>query len=372
MEVGMKHLLYLAVALGIICTQMTHAQTWVSLNGPQIASEIRDISVTTNGSTAYIADAHYVLKSTNTGTMWGVTGQPYSNPLLVLVKPNDAEIVHAAINGELVRSTNGGTSWTSTPGLQDLTPLRLVAAATDPTKMLLGRTKVSGNSAIYNSTNSGANWNPVTQFTANTDVYDFAPYPVRGDGYDGVVLAGSINPGGAPEGEKNSSPATSSGLWLSTNYGQSWNENGLGNRNIRSVAIIPKGFENDYIRLIVDKVSGGADVVLRNTSLNDPEGWTEVFSGADETRLIRLKSRNNYLFLATSSGVYRSTDEGETWSPKNSGLGTDTDILSIAPTATGDIVFAGTASTVYKSTDNGDTWMDVGKMNVSSVEETRE
>jgi photosystem II stability/assembly factor-like uncharacterized protein len=65
--------------------------------------------------------------------------------------------------------------------------------------------------------------------------------------------------------------------------------------------------------------------------------------------------------------VYRSTDTGENWYEANIGLPQDDrNVLSIA--TCDDAVFAGTTKSLYKSTDNGNSWMNIGRMDVSSVE----
>ncbi len=372
----MKHLLrkqsfglYLATGACLLFADMLNAQTWTSLNGPQVASNVKDISITSSGSTLYVADANHVLKSTNDGAGWAVTSQPYSSPLLVLVKPNDGSIVLAAKNGELKYNNQGGggSGWTTISNLADLTPLCLVAAVNDNTVMLLGRTYVSNNNAIWRSSNSGASWSKVTTFGASTNVHDFDTYPTAGQGRDGVILAGGINPSGAPEGSSNSSPATTSGLWKSADYGANWDQNGLGNRNVRSVAIVPKPSATDYIRLAADNVAAGNDALMRNTSLTDDGQWTQItLSPAPaDIYLIRRKASNGNIFLAASNGVWKSTDDGASFTQV--GL-SGTDVISLAVSSTGNNVFAGTANTLYKSTDNGSNWTEVGKMNVSSTD----
>jgi hypothetical protein len=59
------------------------------------------------------------------------------------------------------------------------------------------------------------------------------------------------------------------------------------------------------------------------------------------------------LFTSTAdSGVYRSTDDGDTWIAAKTGL--PRDILTI--TSAGTALFAGRDAGVYRSTNNGDTW----------------
>ena len=65
---------------------------------------------------------------------------------------------------------------------------------------------------------------------------------------------------------------------------------------------------------------------------------------------------NGDVFVGTQGGgVFRSTDNAETWTGVNNGL-TDTNVQALAINSAGDI-FAGTFSSgVFRSTDNGDTW----------------
>jgi len=68
---------------------------------------------------------------------------------------------------------------------------------------------------------------------------------------------------------------------------------------------------------------------------------------------------SGHIFAGTyfGGGVFRSTDNGDNWTPVNTGLDCG-NIWSLAINPVGTI-FAGTAGCgtgVYRSTDNGDSW----------------
>jgi photosystem II stability/assembly factor-like uncharacterized protein len=75
---------------------------------------------------------------------------------------------------------------------------------------------------------------------------------------------------------------------------------------------------------------------------------------------------NGDLFVATFSGVYRSTDNGEIWEETNTQLPTST-AISLAVNSSG-TVFLGKIDGLYKSNDIGNSWVQVSPNVSSSIE----
>jgi hypothetical protein len=149
-------------------------------------------------------------------------------------------------------------------------------------------------SGIFRSTDRGATWTPANNGLTTTIILTMAT------GRNGEIFAGALK-GGTNAG----------GIFRSTDRGNSWTDisNGMANRSIHAIGMARNG----------DLYAG----VYRN---------------------------------GTSTGFYRSTDNGESWSPsslENAG------VLALAFDSTGTI-YAGLASEalsgVYRSTDNGETW----------------
>ncbi|MGD0711488.1 MAG: T9SS type A sorting domain-containing protein [Bacteroidales bacterium] len=83
--------------------------------------------------------------------------------------------------------------------------------------------------------------------------------------------------------------------------------------------------------------------------------WQQTSFSSSQVDCTAIRDSN--IFVGTfNNGVYLSTDNGSTWTAKNSGL-TSTTIFEL--TLKGDTVFAGTANGVFKSTNNGAGWVAV-------------
>jgi photosystem II stability/assembly factor-like uncharacterized protein len=61
--------------------------------------------------------------------------------------------------------------------------------------------------------------------------------------------------------------------------------------------------------------------------------------------------------MGEGGGMFRSTDNGETWMEQNSGF-TAFDVNAVAINSAGHI-FAGAAGGVFRSTNDGDSWVDI-------------
>ena len=163
---------------------------------------------------------------------------------------------------------------------------------------------------------------------------------------------------------------TYDGVFRSTNNGDSWTEVITGLPNflvVSSLAINSSGH-------IFAGVSGG---VFRST--NNGDSWTAVNNGLADFDVNTLAiNASGHIFVGTAGtyvggvfqfgGVYRSTDDGNSWMPVNSGLPNDTrDVFTLAINSSGHIFAGNTRGTagayhgggVFRSIDNGNSWMEV-------------
>lgn len=92
-------------------------------------------------------------------------------------------------------------------------------------------------------------------------------------------------------------------------------------------------------------------------SANEGSSWTQINSGLEHFRIQAVIARGNFLYAGTSSGgVYRSANKGDSWTQINNGFAN----LRINAFAYNDnYIFAGTDSGVYRSNTNGDVWNQV-------------
>lgn len=157
------------------------------------------------------------------------------------------------------------------------------------------------------------------------------------------------------------------GLWKSTNDGLTWSvvTDNIGVLGISKIVIHPTEPETIYIATgdgdgsdnysigVLKSMNGG--LTWNTTGLN----WTQ-----SNTRLIRgliIDPQNpNVLVVASSAGIYRSLNSGETWTLESSGNFYDLEAVSVSPGLTQ--YYAATNTVVFSSSDFGDTWAAVQTM----------
>jgi photosystem II stability/assembly factor-like uncharacterized protein len=144
-------------------------------------------------------------------------------------------------------------------------------------------------------------------------------------------------------------------MFLSNNYGESWVDKGFG--SINSLIVLGK---NIY--------AGTNDGVWLST--DNGENWIQKKSGLGldhETPVISvLATKGSNIFAGKEyGGVYLSTNDGDSWTLKDSNLAIfGVNIIYISESN----IFVGSSSQgTYLSTDNGDSWMNISAISANSI-----
>lgn len=260
-----------------------------------------------------------VFKSTDGGTSWTQTGPLYTGGDYeghrLTVSGSNGNYLFAATSQGIYRTTDGGTNWT-----------QVKTGEHWDIKFKPGDDSVvyaSSGTAIFYSTQGGRSG---TWLTATTD------FSVTGAGRIELAVS-AANPnyvyalGGA-------TPAAGqfTGIFRSTNSGISYTrrcntpnilgseENGLdgNNQGAYDLGITAKPTDAEYVatcglNVWVSNGSNGASSMVWSTK------YREGYAGAankyihPDVHAVAYNPLNNYLYAGTDGGIYRSTDDGTSW-----------------------------------------------------------
>jgi photosystem II stability/assembly factor-like uncharacterized protein len=284
-----------------------------------------------------------ILKSTNGGTTWGLTGLQRSGSatFTIVVNPSVHQTVYAAMDNGVQRSTNGGTNWTSV----------LTGRATDlimrPDSNEILYAAISGT-GLYRSTDGGTNWvqktaglppsAQINRMTLALCASQPAIIYTRIFG-DHPTVAGS----------------DTNRVYRSTDAGETWSNVGAslswgpkhgssGGSDYTTLGITDhmnpegddeeaggaQGWYNNYIAVDPSDPSvvyvGGIDV-FRTT--NGGSSWTNITRGysggsvhVDQHAFAFDPVNPSTIVVGNDGGVYRSTNRGTTWSNLNGDINT--------------------------------------------------
>ncbi|HEY0831047.1 MAG TPA: hypothetical protein VGE99_07885 [Candidatus Dormibacteraeota bacterium] len=263
----------------------------MSLPGQRLAATVAALWVIAIATLTAVADA---LPDSTWVPIKPLPGQARAAVFALAVDPaNNQSIVAGNSAGSLLRSTNGGTSWTTVhPGKATLTN---VAYSPFTAGLVLAGTRGSG--ALV-SRDGGGTWSAVQGLEGRTvRVFAFALT---------LVAAG-----------------TDHGVYLSAD-GVTWSQSGLSDRSIGALAV-------EAIHAPVRLVAGSDTQASAGTlplfqSVDGGATWTTFnppISGNIVVRLVGgpLPPTGNVrpLVVGTNTGLFESTDNGATFSPLSGG-----------------------------------------------------
>jgi hypothetical protein len=359
-------------AMAILSSGVAHGGVWTS-HGPR-GGIVRALAVDpTNPSTVYAATSSGgIFKSTNGGNAWSSSsnGIPSLSSYIitdVAVDPATPSRVYAtAQTGPdfgLLRSTNGGASWTFDATVQ------ATAIAIDPaTPTTLWAV---GGADLLKSIDAGLTWSPVltgyhtfsvaidpvTPNTVYVGSLDWLLKTIDGGAHWNPVGAGlpsnlqhipaiAIDPG---------TPTTlfvgtTVGIYRSIDAGMSW------------APVGPAGFYVQALKVdatdpdVVYAGGLGPDDVSVYKSVDGGVSWDPT-PLSESTNALALVGPMTLLAGTADTGMFKTTDAAVTWGPANTGL-TATAVFSVAtnPAQSGNVYSGTLRNGVVRSSDAGGSW----------------
>ncbi|MBI5474830.1 MAG: T9SS type A sorting domain-containing protein [Ignavibacteriae bacterium] len=305
-----------------------------------------------------------VFLSTDNGSTWVGAGQP-STLLTSVVADDDGNLFVGTYGNGIYCSSNKGTSWRQfNDGLQGF-DLYLSSIAGHSGRIYAGtyhgRVVESNGSEPWHSAETGISSPPVLNIEslqgdeifvgAMGDVFRSTnigeSWETVSPRRDSTFVSAMKSLGGSRIiiGTENGD------VFLSTDRGSSWTVagNGLPRLAISCFALEPGGALYSSI---------GSYGIFRSTDFGGT--WQRLGTSGlyPYVNAIEINAAGN-IFAGSWQGIFLSTDKGSTWVQKDRGI-TYPSIYSLASNPNGTMIAGTTSSGIYRSTDNAESWIQTG------------
>jgi photosystem II stability/assembly factor-like uncharacterized protein len=311
---NIDNVLYAGTKTDGIYASRNEGSTWFAVNN---GIETKSISVITSINDTLLAgtSGYGVIHSTDRGQTW-LPSSNYSGATVVSMIVKD-QYVFAGTSQGVLRSSDDGITWEQLPFYNFETARAMCST---------GNKLIAAGSSLqsFASTDNGNNWYVIESLAAEV----FSLY-ARGD----TVYAGARNK-----------------IYRSVDGGNTF-----------------FGIEIpfDYSLVNINSITSIGQTLFMGTTYDDGVykstnyglTWESVNEGMGPKDVRALVvTQSSYLIAGSHyAGVYRSTDNGESWNKSVSGFPAGSSILSMFNADRG--VLAGTRDGIYKTTNNGTTWV---------------
>ncbi|MCA0389024.1 MAG: T9SS type A sorting domain-containing protein [Bacteroidetes bacterium] len=256
----------------------------------------------------------------NSGENWTKSSTSISSGTLRSITCNGSNILATGDNGQVIRSTNGGTSFTSATVAGGIT-IQDIKFTNSTTAYLVA------GASIYKSTDAGGTWN-VSHAYASTTFYEISFF----DDNNGIAVG------------------TSGKTSYTTNAGTSWN-NVVYTPTFTIYTITTSGSSTAF-------ASGDNGKILKTTDKG--ASWTNSNTITGPINSVFSIDGVNVWAVGNFGNIFKSPDAGANWSPVTSGTTSHLQSVRFSDSQNGIIV--GNLGFTLKTTNGGLTWTGTMQM----------
>jgi len=279
----------------------------------------------------------------------------------------DPSIVHTEIPAKMGLAAPvaaNDDTWTSSGPIGGYVTC-LAIAPSDPNVMYAGT-----EGGIYKTSDGGVTW---------TWVGDI--YMQYGDTPSTTNFATILDLQIAPDNPELIYAGTETGIYISQNGGRDWTNTKPGYVFVNSIAVDPSNPKNILIGIGRSDMQSDHEVIGIFKSTDGGETWVEklprestgeeldsvktIIFDTNDAQTVYAGTRKWDELGGYNSGLRKSTDGGETWSPLKEGLARSVWKLTMTPSGFSPATiyaYAGFINNdIYASTDQGTTWVPLGK-----------
>ena len=308
-------------------------KTWTSVKGVDNFG-VRSLISAPSKPTRFISGTlHGVMLSEDSGKTWTRISDPQNAEMqgitAVAVDPQNPDIIYAGTSHLPWKSTDGGKTWESIHNgmIDDSDVFSLYVDGANPQDIF-----ASACSGIYSSANRGDMWKKLIGIPNSSR----RTHVIRKDPTNPTIIFAG----------------TTTGLFKSANSGTSWRT--LNSAQVNSMVFDPAKAGAIYMAMEYEGIgrtnNAGENIALSNNGFVDRSISSVTRSGS---KLIAVEPQ-----LGESSGVFVSTDRGDTWKQMENVKGLLGAHLKAVAGMPNDekVLLAAAPRQLYKSVDSGAVW----------------
>ncbi len=307
----------LALADGDVYKYDSATKTW------DVTNHLQDAFTTlVKTGTQFFAssEATSLTRSLDGGNTWA-GGLLRGRDIFALTVTTDGTLLAGTLGGGVYRSQLGSALWTALPSG---TMSDYVYDFTQTSDAILAGT----DNGVYRSTDNGRSWSRTNDSTLAGPAYALDAAS------DGTLFAGTLF-----------------GVLRSTDGGHAWQKSG----NLSSKVLFMDVSQADEILAATDDTG----VFL---SSDHGQTWTSLGVARSDIQTVKFGPSGSFL-IGVYGGVYLSTDRGASWNYRSVNTTAYTYVLALGANQT---VYAGTYQGVFASTDGGTGWAAAGDSGMTS------